>query len=568
MKNNILLTNEDNQVQFVNIPLDTLNDDFSEHMMEDDTKMFIPKNVSPEVTTQFKALVEAQGIKWPVVTIEKYEPNSVSEDNGVREWKTKDGVLHRIDGPARIVSGKEEFWVFGVQYSQEEYQELAFKAPTTGTFKVRSMIDYEMKTYDVRSDYPWVYVDFKGYLHRLDGSGYVTSTKYESYAIHGLYHREGAPARTWNRTGSDDEWKEEWIQNGVYHRTDGPARVHKDDPWKHQYWIRGERVSYIPLKAFAFKNFNEDDADASLDIHLGLNNSMYHALLDNPPTLDQVKRGMWAFNEQGFLERTGVQAVLPPDSVEVTEEGTLLPGAIVGKKQKLIHSYAQSFPTVDATTRELSFHSHDPYDSDKKLLHRIDGPAWVRDGEERFFVHGIEYSEAEFEELAFSIPVGARYEYTDIAGNSHADCRSTGHREIWIDSKGFLHSVEGQPAKSYGEHHDWWCHGLLHREDGPASIGPNGEMKYILHGQGYENLEDYLKALEGGKVSPEGKKESRLKKIGKVVGSVLVDAVSMGSHEVEDEWVDQSTYSREIVVCAEDEEVFHTEHEEVVMQLA
>jgi len=52
------------------------------------------------------------------------------------------------------------------------------------------------------------------------------------------------------------------------------------------------------------------------------------------------------------------------------------------------------------------------------------------------------------------------------------------------DDDGLLHSIDGRPAyidPALGVK-EWYLHGKLHREDGPAKIGPGTFHEHRLHG--------------------------------------------------------------------------------------
>lgn len=57
-----------------------------------------------------------------------------------------------------------------------------------------------------------------------------------------------------------------------------------------------------------------------------------------------------------------------------------------------------------------------------------------------------------------------------------------GHRFSGIDNK--LHSVGDEPAVVYADGTKWWYReGLIHRDNGPAVVHPNGAQEWWLNNQ-------------------------------------------------------------------------------------
>jgi hypothetical protein len=60
--------------------------------------------------------------------------------------------------------------------------------------------------------------------------------------------------------------------------------------------------------------------------------------------------------------------------------------------------------------------------------------------------------------------------------------RSTGTVE-WLDSSGQFHNKDGPAIEYVIGIHEWYRHGLLHREDGPAEVNcADGTGKWYLNG--------------------------------------------------------------------------------------
>lgn len=61
---------------------------------------------------------------------------------------------------------------------------------------------------------------------------------------------------------------------------------------------------------------------------------------------------------------------------------------------------------------------------------------------------------------------------------------------------GKLHGYCGGPAViAFDGTQIWFEHGVLHRDYGPALIGPNGNLEYWYHGEQYSK-EEFDKGLE------------------------------------------------------------------------
>jgi|688.fasta_scaffold321332_2 hypothetical protein len=112
----------------------------------------------------------------------------VKYDNsqGDQCW-SKDGLLHREDGPAVIKADGSKFW-------------------------------YK-----------------RGMRHRLDGPAEEFSDGSRNWYVDGIMHREDGPA-----TESPSGFCE-WYRNGVRHREDGPAIVWPYDG-QFEYWFRGRKL--------------------------------------------------------------------------------------------------------------------------------------------------------------------------------------------------------------------------------------------------------------------------------------------------------------------------------------
>ena len=106
--------------------------------------------------------------------------------DGIIRWFDKDGLMHRLDGPALLRPDGSEYWYY------------------------------------------------RGYYHRDDGGPAILDymLKFRQWRIMGKIHRVGKPAVIeFNGT----EW---WFINGLQHREDGPALYNprtKEVQWCYKY---------------------------------------------------------------------------------------------------------------------------------------------------------------------------------------------------------------------------------------------------------------------------------------------------------------------------------------------
>jgi len=113
------------------------------------------------------------------------------DKNGHKVW-VQNGVLHRLDGPAKIWKNGSHGW----------YQ--------------------------------------NGVIHREDGPAHISPGSRKAWIQNGLYHRLDGPAIIY-KTGSGTY--EQWFKNGELHRIDGPAVV--GDDRTPEYYLNGIKYNKI-----------------------------------------------------------------------------------------------------------------------------------------------------------------------------------------------------------------------------------------------------------------------------------------------------------------------------------
>ena len=99
---------------------------------------------------------------------------------GIVQWRTRDGILHRLNGPALTHPNGSQYWF---QYGKQ---------------------------------------------HRTDGPAITRGNNSKSWYQHGERHREDAPAVDWV------DGYQEWYLHGKRHRIDGPAVILTDGTF--EWW--------------------------------------------------------------------------------------------------------------------------------------------------------------------------------------------------------------------------------------------------------------------------------------------------------------------------------------------
>jgi len=70
----------------------------------------------------------------------------------------------------------------------------------------------------------------------------------------------------------------------------------------------------------------------------------------------------------------------------------------------------------------------------------------------------------------------------------------TDGNKCWFQN-GLRHRLDGPAIEFPSGVKEWWINGVIHREDGPASISASGIKWWYLDGFSYETKEDYFNAL-------------------------------------------------------------------------
>ena len=162
-----------------NIVMDMLSKEYGVHHSDIMVHLAVKGGVTKLTVEAEKAIADRHTKRKPLI----FEKKPVPKPN--KEYKVN-GVLHRTDGPARILPNGVEEWYLN------------------------------------------------GKLHREDGPAIVYNNGEEEWYLYGKRHREGGPAE--RRTNGDA-----WYLNGVRHRLGGPAVEFSNGSLK--WFINGKQYS-------------------------------------------------------------------------------------------------------------------------------------------------------------------------------------------------------------------------------------------------------------------------------------------------------------------------------------
>jgi hypothetical protein len=164
----------------------------------------------------FKSTIQAKASqKFYTLTMEP----SLIYPNGRTEY-LKDGVLHRIDGPAVIYQDYQAWYQKG---------------------KLHRIDGPAIKSKTIEE---W-HVD--GTRHRVDGPAIIKADGTKEYWVDGVLHRADGPAIENKLTGHM-----EWHEKGLLHRVDGPAVLYLNSSLYAEFWEHGIKVA--PHKGWLHPN--------------------------------------------------------------------------------------------------------------------------------------------------------------------------------------------------------------------------------------------------------------------------------------------------------------------------
>lgn len=120
------------------------------------------------------------------------------------EWY-QDGKLHRLDGPAVIKPGIEEYWIYGTQLSIVEFNNKVEELRTIISNALPTCYTGIIKVYSNNSkDYHYTWFR-NGELNRTEGPSMVTQKGTKKWYKNNQLHREDGPAIQW-AFGGEEYW--------------------------------------------------------------------------------------------------------------------------------------------------------------------------------------------------------------------------------------------------------------------------------------------------------------------------------------------------------------------------
>ena len=146
----------------------------------------------------------------------KHRDNTIkasSKESDLLRWY-KNGKLHREDGPALITDFKYEWYKDGQLHRKDNPAIIEFTKSDTNN----NTNEFWYKN---------------GKLHREDGPAIIYFSGHMEWYINGKHHREGGPAII------KSNGRVEWYEYGKLHKIDGPAVIIKGDENIIEFWVDG-----------------------------------------------------------------------------------------------------------------------------------------------------------------------------------------------------------------------------------------------------------------------------------------------------------------------------------------
>lgn len=384
---------------------------------------------------------------------------AVTKEDGTREWWVG-GRLNRLDGPAIIEPDNRLYYIDADLLSPYDFSNCIQERIVETTEDGEYYLNFE-NNYSRLDDEPaviekdgtqewWVF----GNRHRLNGPAVINSDGTKEWWMNGVRHRSDGPAV--ERPDGTMEW---WVQ-GKKHRLGGPADVLPDgtkvwwqDDQRHRLdgpaieYPDGSKAWYIDGEMFP----SEDSFRAGLLIRQNKINKMlssqtFYPTIIIPETSSSVTRGsdgQTTYTLNGSLHRLGGPAVVFPDgTMEWWVNGS---------------------------------------------RHRLDGPAIEKaDGTKEWWYEGGKITEDGLLDFIThsSITYGDDVRYTNMDDNlsrvgGPAIEGSDGSEEWYLN--GIRHRLDGPAVTNSDGTKEWWVEGIRHRVGAPA-IESNGTSQIWMDG--------------------------------------------------------------------------------------
>jgi hypothetical protein len=371
-------------------------------------------------------------------------PKCEVDENGNKEWRNKEGLFHRENGPAIEYENGNKFWYKEGKLHREggpacEYSN-GDKEYFLNGIKVGPAVEYdnEKEVYYInkeKEEWPKCWKNEKGKLHREDGPAWEWENGDKEWYKEGGLHREDGPAieradgykeywinnkkveekdlpiNQWPKCTIDKNGVKEWKNEvGEYHREDGPAREFTDG-YK-SWWMNGKRHR-----------------------------------LDGPAI--EYANGDKEWHKEGKLHREDGPAIERADGYKEYR--------INGVKIEDIWTYSGFFEGESKC--EIDKSGNKVWKNKNGLYHREGGPAveWSN-GDKSWWINGKCHRED---------------------GPAMDRSNSGGYKSWYKDGK--LHRLDGPAIEYANGDKEWHKEGKLHREDGPAIERADGYKEYWIN---------------------------------------------------------------------------------------
>lgn len=438
-----------------------------------------------------------------------YPPDKGIILDGPVVWKTtseiskriylwySDGVLHRLDGPAIVFpDGRLTWWVDGKQIpvnTQEEFERWLKINHHTKELPRQNILNLETKAH-LRREYDdgpfededgtlWYYKN--GHLHRDDGPAVIYPDGGRKWYKQDELHRDDGPAVEWPDS-------KRWWVNGKRHRLDGPAIENAGG--HSEWWVDGK---HVPVKS-------QKEFESWLKVH----------------RIDKEQPRQDILN----LEDINIPAPAEPEFIDrdPNKNGRYIEGDhVVWYKNGLYHRL--DGPAVIGPDHEV----YKVWYKDGRR-HREDGPALVTDNCEKWYFNGLLHRDGGPAIFYYKTGTYAWYKngfrHRLDGPASHWGKKSLGGEgnEWWVDGqnipvktqkefkqwlevykktkalprqdildlesfKDYATKMPVKTVNSYTGNTEWKVDGVLHRDDGPALIGRNGDQFWYQNGVIHRN---------------------------------------------------------------------------------
>jgi hypothetical protein len=314
-----------------------------------------------------------------------------------------------------------------------------------------------------------------GKLHREDGPAAIYpellfSVKEEWY-LNDKLHRENGPAVLYyNRS----DMIEDWYLNDALHRVDGPARIYKNG--KTEWYLNGKRHREGGPAV--------ESPNGTYEWYL---NGKLHR--EGGPAKETFDSKSWYIDGVQYTESKYYEIIKPFTADELDAHHKMPELTETPKTPEtperlvVLGDYNKHIQKKNMNTGEVLSES---FWLDKKL-HRLNGPALVKDGSKYWYLNGELHR---IDDPAIERADGTKRWY--VNGKEHREDGpavefANGCYEWHLN--GILHRIGG-PAIHDSAYDYWYVDGKRHRLDGPAVIKADGSSKkWYIEGKEYTESE-------------------------------------------------------------------------------